>query len=746
MNNFPGAQQNASSNFLPGAQTTQNFNASNNNNLSSPTTHTLKPFPQANPSAQTFNVTVGTRINDVIEKAADYSTIIIGQGKYFESIRVTKPLFFQANGKVSLRSEGANECIIVQSPYVSFTGFSIKQKKSRIRGAVKIISGAVLFHNCVFKTLSMSTIQVQNDSLVQIKNCKVYGTKSSALQALNKSQIESIDTTFSNSTTSLINITNEAAGHFTNCTFNESRNGGITSSDSSFLAIENSTFTHCMAEFRANSTGCYINNCTLSNDSLIKTNNNCTNVVISRNNLSDSMIQIDGNSTATINSNRYNSSSIIVRGTSTAILENETFTGTVETSIRVIENAKFSIKNSTLSSITGYGIVAYGSSTLIVDNCQFINISNNSIISHSGCNVALSNLTFQNHKQTPIVFDSIIQAILSKIRIENCNGNGCEINGCQGIVKISECHFISNQKCGLVLTNNPNGVAVDENSTFTQNGFSGIYLTSSYLQLTNDLFQQNKKGDVYASSGSRAVVVGSTFTNSLNWASVYVDGQSQLQIDSSSFNRNKISIEIEGQAQITNSKFEFCQDGSALQITGKAVISGCEFNKNKCAIMTAGQASVTVEKSSFMSSETHIQTLNNSCCQCTECKFNKSTGDSAIRVTESSSLGLMKCEVKENSFVGIASDSNTSIYNSIISNSRRIGVLCNEGATGEIKQNQIIDSGESAILCLGGTPKIVENNIANNEKFGIYIASKKSPSVENNSFSSNRLAHIWHSE
>ena len=90
-----------------------------------------------------------------------------------------------------------------------------------------------------------------------------------------------------------------------------------------------------------------------------------------------------------------------------------------------------------------------------------------------------------------------------------------------------------------------------------------------------------------------------------------------------------------------------------------------------------------------------------------------------------SSIELVKCEVKNNNLIGVASDSNTCIRESVISNSKKIGVLCNDGATGEIRGNQISDNGESAVLCVGGTPKIIENNIANNGKFGIYIASKK---------------------
>ena len=238
MNNWPNTHQGTSSNLLTSAPLTQNFTPNASANISSNSSHTFKSFPELPKSNQTISVTSGMRINDAIEKASDYSTIIIESGKYLECIRVTKPLYFQANGKVSLRSDGINECVIVSSPFVSFTGFSIKQKSSRIRGSVKIISGAVILHNCVFKTLSMATIQVQNDSIVQMKNCKVYGSKSPALQALNKSQIEAFDTAFSNSTTTIINITNEAFARFSNCAFNESRNGGVVSSESSFLLVD----------------------------------------------------------------------------------------------------------------------------------------------------------------------------------------------------------------------------------------------------------------------------------------------------------------------------------------------------------------------------------------------------------------------------------------------------------------------------------------------------------------------------
>lgn len=705
--------------------------------------HTFRPFPEAVGSTQTISISPGMRFNDIIQQASDYSTIIVESGKYLESIRVTKPLYFQANGKVSLRSDGANECIIVTSPYACFTGFSIKQKSSKTRGAVRIISGAVVFQNCVFKALSMSTIQVQNDSLVQFKSCKVYGSKNSSLRALNKSQIESINTTFSNSMTTIISLANEVSAYFSHCNFNESRNGGILSSESSLLLIDNSNFNHSMVEFRTNASGCCIDNCTFTNDSLIKSSSN-NNISITRNTLSNSLIQTDGNSSSILNSNKYNSSFLIVEGSSITTAENEYFTGIVEASIRVTDNAKFNLKNSSLSSVNGYGIVSYGQSSLSIENCQISSISNNSIVCHSGCDVFLSNVTIQNANLTPITFNSINQASLSQIRVEGCKGNGCEINGCEKKVKIHSCVFNSNKKSGIVLINNLGGVLIDGNSAFIGNNFSGIHLVRSSIEINGSIIQQNAKGGIFASQFSQINATKSSFANN-SWSAIHVDQQSQLQIDLSTFQNNNISINIDGTATISNCKFARNVQKATIQVNGNATISNSEFSEDKCPLIVTGI--LTVEKSIFSSSENHIEIQDKAQCKCIQCQFIKAISDCAIHVIgNSSSLILQNCNITQNNLVGIATEGNTSIYDSIISKSGKIGIWCNKGSKGEIKKNEITGNGESAILCNGGSQVILDNNISNNSKFGIFIASKVSPTVEGNTFNSNSLANIWHTE
>lgn len=717
----------------------------------------LKPYASAPPTTSNKVITVSPTEDGVISAAAeaaeDGSTIVVQAGRYTECIRVNKSLRFVCVGKVSLRSDGLGEIFICNAPYVYIDGFHIKQDVSRARGAVSISSGTAHFNNCKINSHAFATIQIKKEGQLKCTSCRLQSEKCPILLSSHEAQIYVDQCVLQNSKTVMATLKGSTVALFSQCLFKNALKGGIISVEQTQIEVYSSTFIDSTVEVNSSGEVSVIKGCTFegTNQSqrtgIVAAMNSALHIVV--NNFTSSTIDCRDQSKVKFRDNRYNSSSLIIWGNSSAEAETETYSGDIlggaGAAISVSVGATLQLKKSNFNNINGYGVVSYDSTKCTLDLCRFSQVSRSAVVAHSGSQLVAADCDIQGGQEVGINLNQVHSASFTRVSVKDTASSGIEASGTNSLT-LDGCKFENCRKCGIFISSSSGVVA--KNIILDHNGYSGIHLSQSEVTFEGCTLIQNKKGGIFACQYSNAQINSCTFTRN-EWAALFVEAQSKASLSKCTFQENVLSVSIAGEATMSDSKIvKQLQGGQAapsLQVSGGSLeCTNCQVFNSTTAAFICDNGRFVSNQTEFKDNKVHLEVTRHAEAVCKKCQFLNSTGNYAVKVSEDAKATLDSCEITGNESIGLVVEAEVDITNSLIKQSKKIGILCSGSLNKLIKDNEILNNGECGVQCNSGALSIINNSIKDHKKFGIYITAGATPAVEENKFEKNGLANIWH--
>jgi len=217
------------------------------------------------------------------------------------------------------------------------------------------------------------------------------------------------------------------------------------------------------------------------------------------------------------------------------------------------------ISNSSISNGSGAYIDGW-LNTLIINNSHFDNNTGNGLLEYNGWGgITITGSTFNGN-----------------------GGAGANINPFGGTnVGINNSSFNGNTDNGATISVT-NQLTIDGNSTFNNNGNSGLYADVNTATINNSLFSGNSWYGAYISSTGNVTIGDSIFDNN-SGDGTNINTNGNLNITNSMFTRNSYtgaSISSNA-ADITNSVFSQNYIGAAIFSNGDANISQSNFDFNE---------------------------------------------------------------------------------------------------------------------------------------------------------------------
>ncbi|OHT05885.1 hypothetical protein TRFO_26244 [Tritrichomonas foetus] len=738
---------------IPGTrQITPNISANQKLNLTYPQyvntisdglpTLSLKPFPDAPTGEQgapiTVTPTLENAITSAIEQAKENQTIIVQSGIYEEALNISKSINLVANGKVIICSAGGETTVSITGGNVTFDGFSIKQKKSRARGALLLNGGTLKLVNCKLSALSNATIMAKNDTLLSIKQCVIKGRNGSALSASHSCQIESEFTTYSYCRIATVSLRSTSCAKFKQCIFLNNPQSGISAIDESQLYVDSCNFVECTAEIRSNGA------CNVIKGTLFSKTGGSSGIVISQNAtaylygniIRGCCVDLRGSCNVTLRQNNYEGGSFLASNSTTANSLEETFTGDTPAAIGVHDTSHLTIEGAKITNLTGIGLVCYEMSKVNAKRLTFDNIALQGIICHSGGDLELLNANIQNVKEDAIMIQDCTLSLQDSF-VRNCKKNGIsanDVNNCH----VSGCKFENNNQCAIIASRSTLDI---ENVNISNSGYSAIHSIGSTIKLNKVIVGQNKKGGVVSTQNSKVVAENCTFTAN-NWAALLCEENSKIKAIKSTLSNNQLASNCAGKVTLVNCEVSSHRD-TAVQASGKLKVKETTFSNNGSGLIAGASATVKITGSTFQSNRLCIEVTNNANLECSNSKFVGSTGESAVNVTGGGFASYKECQFSQSRNVAVYVDGQIELENSTIEKTGKIALLCTENSKGSVRNNKLIGDGQCGVQIGGGTAVIQSNEIQNFSQFGVYIKPNSRASVENNDYSNNKLANIW---
>ena len=707
------------------------------------------PLKDVQPPAPGPRVQVSTPgrgcIGHAIETAAEGSTIVIPAGKYIECLNVTKTLSFIAEGKVTIIGDGSSETVTVNAPSASFEGIHIKQTRNRSRPGVNVVTGSVLMRNCKVRSVAIAAVNVKGDACVKLVRCSLKGKVNPALLALQESQVFCEGCVLSETTALAATIKGTAMGLFVQCTFERNKKGGLSSIEQSCVNIDSCRFLGCNVDVANESRnnvvkGCYVEK---QGGSGIVCAGNCDAHVFDCQ-VNGCCIDARNNATVEMGNNQYSHGSLLVWGQARAKSTRDTFTGETPVAIGVSHTGTLDITYPKITNVSGCGLVAYGDSSVKMENGSISGCGASGIMAHTGARLSVSDTQVSSCQDFGVLSNDTQETTLTKCSFRNCVKSGAELTRVR-VCTITESSFENCRKCGVVLTD----INVTfNNCQFSGNSYSGVHVGQSSPTFSDCKFQRNQKGGLFACNGSRIKGEKLTFTN-CEWAAVYVDPQSSFDVTGATFEDNQLGINAAGDVTLNQGSFKK-HKSYAMQITDRCTVNDTTFTDEKCAVTIFsenGSAQVRMTGAKFENNTSHVEISQQATGEFVNCEFSNASSESAVHVLDASAT-FRGCTFTRNRQIAIVAEGNTTISESTIKESGRVGVLFKGKASGTVRGSKFENNGDCAILCVSGNPAILENEIKGGtlSKFGIYLCQEAVAQIEGNKFERNSMANIWRNE
>lgn len=707
-----------------------------------PSLEVKKPQSDNQPTgtmSYTVNPNQENPITTAIEKAQEGSTIVVRTGIYEDPITISKSIKLVAQGKVVICASGGESAVTIIKGNVSFTGFSIKQKKSRARGAFLLNGGSLTLTNCKVSSVASSTITVKNDSIVEIKDSVIKARGGTAITATQQSQVSCETTAFCKCKLSALSLRATTIGLLKQCVLFENSQTGVSVTDQSQVSVDSCLLINCSIEVASNGEVTIVKGTTIDKTfgSVGISLNQSTNGYLYKNVLKGCAIDLRGTTKTKLDSNHYYAGSLIASNETTVESENDSFEGETPAAIGVHDSAQMTIKNTKMTNVSGIGIVTYDSSKITSTSLTINGTGQQGIICHSGGELELQDSTIQQTSDDALlVQDGNINA--KNLTIQRSKTNGISISDSSNCV-FSNCTISDNARCGFIISHTTLTI---ENINFTGNGFSAIHSIGSKFKISNCTFTRNMKGGVISADNSKLIVEKSQLTNN-GWAALLVENGSKIKATNSTLSNNNVGVVNMGKATLQNCKIN-THNSIALQSLGKLKVKDTTLTDNGTAIIASSQSARTyVLNSTFTSNILNVEVSNGALLEMNDSQISQTKGESALNITDQASATIRNSTISDSKSVAVFANGRIDMEGSKVSNPGKIALLCSDNSTGSVKNNSFLGTGQCGIQLVGGNCSILANTIQNFSQFGIYIKPTSRASVEGNSISNNGLANIW---
>ena len=694
---------------------------------------------QIGTQSYTVNPNQENPITAAIEKAQEGSTIFVRTGRYEDPITINKSVKLVAQGKVVICVAGGECAVTITKGNVSFTGFSIKQKKSRARGAFLMNGGSLTLTNCKVSSVANSTIAVKNDSIVEIKDSVIKARGGTAITVTQQGQVKCETTALCKCKLSALALRSLAIGSLKQCALFENSQTGISATDQAQISIDSSLFINCSIEVASTGKLSIVKGTTIDKTfgSVGISLNQSTNGYLYQNNLKGCSIDLRGTTKTKLHSNQYYAGSLIASNETTVESENDTFEGETPAAIGVHDSAQMTLKNTKMTNISGIGIVTYDSCKLTSNSLNINGTGQQGIICHSGGELDLQNATIQQTTEDSILIqDGNINA--KNLSVQRSKSNGISISESSNCA-LTNCIISDNAHCGLIANHTTLTI---ESINFTDNGYSAIHSVGSKFKVSNCTISRNKKGGIISADNSKLIVEKCQLDHN-GWAALLTENGSKIKATNITLSNNNVAVVNMGKATLQNCKING-QSGIGLQTLGKLKVKESNLNDNGTAIIASSQTGrAIVSNSTFVSNVLNIEVTNGALLEMTDTQISQSKGESAINITEQASATIRNSTVSDSRTVGLFVNGRIDMEGTKVTNPGKIALLCSENSTGSVKNNVFTGVGQCGIQIVGGNCSILSNSIQNFNQFGIYIKPTSRASVEENTISNNKLANIW---
>ncbi|KAH0785287.1 serine/threonine protein kinase [Histomonas meleagridis] len=453
-------------------------------------------------------------INDAISNSNAGDTILINSGTYNEHLNISRPLFFQANGKVTI-SQTEDDIVEILTNYVSFEGIDFRVDGEDSKGfCVIALAGFIQFDNCTFTTRQTCCIESSPSAIICCNNCKFTGVQTLLIKVsskghlyLNKCELTHTSTEsrdpllvlLDNTVTTIhdclisngsILFQNEARGLIKNTTFSGTIQKGIITKPKSMLLLINCDLSDCQ-------------NCGLFFEG------------------------IEG------------------------IFENCKFNNNNEIGAFCVGGEKLIFRNCEFYKNKLVGIVLRRVQKSALLNCTF-NESGSNGIQIEDCNYSfLTNTTIRNNGRNGFVLTTKSEA-KNNIYIDNCTitenqsfGGDAEANI---ILYVRNSTFKNNETCGITLSQNSQLYTFSCNFSYQQYNIA-LNQQSQYHDKFS-IFENARNQSIIVNDQSKIYLIGTLFNRNPNDSSIMLGGQSFGNIDHAYFCDNKHGIVGSGTSQI----------------------------------------------------------------------------------------------------------------------------------------------------------------------------------------------------
>lgn len=706
----------------------------------------IPPVPTIPSPSSVITVTPGNprALTNAIESASDGAEIRVQAGDYPESIKISKNLYFVANGTVNILSDTHIDNVTCEAPLCTFKGFNFIQSESQSSGAAMINSGKCLFEDCSFNSHYMPTITTKGDCHLYLRNCRVECVDATGLDCRETSTTHADNTVFKAPKNHGVMVRNEAVTKFVNCSTSQCARNSFVFMNSSKFVFENAVIDKPF-EIQSQSKCAVVSKCTVKG-TYLKVSGSGT-PYISQCNFQGCGIQCCGVSGVTLQGNTFSNNTdtpaLLIYEDATVESHDDTIKSChAGAAVAVYMNGELKLNNFKGYDLSGVAFLSYGNCQLDLVHCAIINASNGGIVCHSGSSLSLSETIIDKVGNVGILLSKALKAVLKKSKITRSAMSGVELNNTTD-VEIDHCIFEENGQCGLVAIESSANIAdcdflnnkyagVDfRNSKFTisksiscSNSYGGLAFRNNSTGSVNELgVGDNNQFGICVETGSNVTIKGTKFIANDGIACYSSSGGIVSLTDCNVSHHEGIAIESDG----TDSKFsivksEILQNGTGIQVNEGA---SCEVTESK-----------------LFDNGAHVEVSADSKLTATDSSFQQSRNGIGIMVAENGSISIMNCKVIDEAKAGIANAGNATITGTNIEDCGTCGIFWYGNASGEITNNEIIRNGSCGIQVMKGRCSITGNTIRGHSAFGIHADKETEIQSDNNTFSQNSISDL----
>jgi hypothetical protein len=592
--------------------------------------------------------------------------------------------------------------------------------------------------NCRARSRSVAAVVVRAGASVKLLACEVVGQGATPpLAAAGECQLLAEQCVFRDTSAVAVALKGGAVAKFTQCLFTGVARAALAAADGARVFVDSCSLVDCHIEL-AGAAVSVVAATTLERQGTtgLAVSGGATAYVVG-NVLAGSRVEAAERARVHLLNNEFVDGSLVAWGDAEVTSADDSFTGRTPAAVGVFGDAVLTMSKLKVEEIDGCGVVAYEDAKLAVDGATISQCGKTGVIAHSGAKLTLKNVEVLNCLETGLIATDTRETTLIEITLDGNGRSGAEICRARQC-KITNSKFNRNERCGLMLVRTNSTI---EDGEFTNNGYAGLHVSEATVTVAKAVFTANAKGAIYARDKATVSVTESPFSSN-QCAAIATESGASVEITNCEFEENDVGIRGEGTVALNQCKFTNHAE-AAIVVNSRVTCQNCRWlGENKLAVSVLSGGQFSVVDSAFEENASHIEADAGGNLTVRGTKFVASQGSSGVHIRNSTAT-FRACEFLQDKAVAIFSEGNTVLENSKVSGAGRVGIVFDGKATGKISQTTIEENGECGLQCIGGCPQIVDSQIKNHTRFGIYVFKSGRAMASCIAFEANQVANIW---